>query len=124
MGKVVQNVKNGFKIAFTARWVHGMRHQLALRNPADPNCPHPTIRTSENSFVLFRPTLPSSSPLDQTPHWTYTIELMYNRVEILGFTKESIHDYFQEALSTQLSSDEVKDEIMKLRDHFLKIPSH
>ena len=44
-------------------------------------------------------------------------------MEILGFTKESIHDYFQEALSTQLSSDEVKDEIMKLRDHFRKYPA-
>ena len=44
-------------------------------------------------------------------------------MEILGFTKESIHDYFQEALSTQLSSDEVKNEITKLRDHFRKYPA-
>ena len=44
-------------------------------------------------------------------------------MEILGFTKESIHDYFQEALSTQLSSDEVKDEITKLRKHFQKYPA-
>ena len=44
-------------------------------------------------------------------------------MEILGFTKESIHDYFQEALSTQLSSDEVKDEITKLKKHFQKYPA-
>ena len=44
-------------------------------------------------------------------------------MEILGFTKESIHDYFQEALSTQLSSDEVKGEIAKLSDHFRKYPA-
>ena len=81
----------------------GMRHRLAFEILQIQNALL-TIRTSANSFVPFHPTLPSSSPLDQTPHWTYTTGVAnVNRVEILGFTKESIHDYFQEALSTQLS---------------------
>ena len=44
-------------------------------------------------------------------------------MEILGFTKESIHDYFREALSTQLSSDEVIVECSKLKEHFSKYPA-
>ena len=46
-----------------------------------------------------------------------------NRVEILGFTKESIHDYFQEALSTQFSSDKVTIECRKLKEHLIKYPA-
>ena len=45
------------------------------------------------------------------------------RVEILGFTKESIHDYFHEALSTQLSSTILEDECRKLRDHLANYPA-
>ena len=45
------------------------------------------------------------------------------RVEILGFTKESIHDYFHEALSTQLSPTILEDECKKIKDHLASYPA-
>ena len=45
------------------------------------------------------------------------------RVEILGFTKESIHEYFREALSTQLSSTILEDECRIIKDHLDKYPA-
>ena len=44
------------------------------------------------------------------------------RVEILGFTKESIHEYFREALTTQLSSTILEDECRKIKDHLANYP--
>ena len=45
------------------------------------------------------------------------------RVEILGFTKVSILDYFHEALSTQLSSTILEDECKKIKDHLASYPA-
>ena len=45
------------------------------------------------------------------------------RVEILGFTKESIHEYLREALSTQLSSSILEDECRKINDHLANYPA-
>ena len=45
-----------------------------------------------------------------------------NRVEIIGFTKENIHKYFQRALSTELEDDKVEGECRKLREHFYNHP--
>ena len=44
-------------------------------------------------------------------------------METLGFTKKSIHEYFHEALSTQLSSTKLEDECRKLRDHLANYPA-
>ena len=93
-----------------------------LRNLPDPKRPPDNsylgklIRSvSSNTTILITSRPDSSLDLHNRAN--------VNRVEILGFTKESIHDYFQEALSTQLSSEEVKDAIVKLRDHFRKYPT-
>ena len=93
-----------------------------LRNPPDPNCP------PDNSYLgkLLR-SVSSNTTILITSRPDSSLDLHnrnnVNRVEILGFTKESIHDYFQEVLSTQLSSDEVKSELTKLSDHFQKYPA-
>ena len=99
-----------------------MRHRLAFEILQIQICPPDNsylgklLRSvSSNTTILITSRPDSSLDLHNRAN--------VNRVEILGFTKESIHDYFQEALSTQLSSDEVKDEIAKLRDHFQKYPA-
>ena len=45
-----------------------------------------------------------------------------NRVEIVGFSKENIHGYFEKALSTELDHDEVEDGCRKLQKHFHSYP--
>ena len=45
-----------------------------------------------------------------------------NRVEILGFNKEKIHEYFQKALSTELEDDQVESKCQKLREHLHNHP--
>ena len=45
-----------------------------------------------------------------------------NRVEILGFNEESIHEYFKKALSTELEDDKLEGECEKLREHFRNHP--
>ena len=93
-----------------------------LRNPPDPSCPPDNSylgkllhSVSSNTTILITSRPDSSLDLHNRAN--------VNRVEIHGFTKESIHDYFQEALSTQLSSDEVKNGCKKMRDHFLIYPA-
>ena len=117
---IVQHVKNGLKMLLL---LDGWDEAPAcLRNLPDPKRPPDNsyfgklLRSvSSNTTILITSRPDSSLDLHNRAN--------VNRVEILGFTKENIHDYFQEALSTQLSSDEVKDEIVKLRDHFLKYPA-
>ena len=117
---VVQHVKNGLKMLLV---LDGWDEAPAcLRNLPDPKFPPDNsylgklLRSvSSNTTILITSRPDSSLDLHNRAN--------VNRVEILGFTKESIHDYFQEALSTQLSSDEAKDEIVKLKDHFLKYPA-
>ena len=120
VGKVVQHAKDGLKLLLL---LDGWDEAPAcLRNPPNLRCPPDNsflgklLRfVSSNTIILITSRPDSSLDLHNRAN--------VNRVEILGFTKESIHDYFQEALSTQLSSDEVKDEIAKLRDHFRKYPA-
>ena len=45
-----------------------------------------------------------------------------NRVEILGFTKSDIHDYFENALKSHLPNGEVKSACDKLCSHFHRYP--
>ena len=45
-----------------------------------------------------------------------------NRVEILGFTKGDIHDYFENALKSHLPNSEVKSACDKLNSHFHHYP--
>ena len=117
---IVQRVKNGLKLLLI---LDGWDEAPAcLRNLPDLKCP------PDNSYLgkLLR-SVSSNTTILVTSRPDSSLDLHnranVNRVEILGFTKESIHDYFQEALSTQLSSDQVKDEIVKLRDHFRKYPA-
>ena len=120
VGKVVQHAKDGLKLLLL---LDGWDEAPAcLRNPPDPNCP------PDNSYLgkLLR-SVSSNTTILITSRPDSSLDLHnrvnVNRVEILGFTNESIHDYFQEALSTQLSSDEVKIGLTKLRDHFRKYPA-
>ena len=120
VGKVVQRVDNGLKLLLILEgWDEA---PACLRNPPNLSCP------PDNSFLgkLLR-SVSSNTTILITSRPDSSIDLHnranVNRVEILGFTKESIHDYFQEALSTQLSSDEVKDEWRKLKNHFQKYPA-
>ena len=68
--------------------------------------------------------LQSVSPLTSIlitsrPDFSLNLHNLANRVEILGFTKNDIHDYFKAALESQLSSDsEVTSACDKLSSHF------
>ena len=72
--------------------------------------------------------LQSVSPLTtilvtSRPDFSLILHKLANRVEILGFTKNDIHDYFKAALESQPSSDsEVKLACDKLSDHFHRYP--
>ena len=115
---MVQCVENGLKFLLL---LDGWDEAPAfLRKPPDPKCP------PDNSYLgklLHSVSSNTTILITSRPDSSLDLHNRANRVEILGFTKESIHDYFQEALSTQLSFDEVKDEIVKLRDHFQKYPA-
>ena len=118
--EMVQCVGNGLKLLLILDgWDEA---PPCLRNLPDPKYPPDNSylgkllhSVSSNTTILITSRPDSSLDLHNRAN--------VNRVEILGFTKESIHDYFQEALSTQLSLNEVKDEIVKLRDHLLKYPA-
>ena len=57
------------------------------------------------------------------PDFSLNLHNLANRVEILGFAKNDIHNYFKAALESQLSSDsEVKSACDKLSDHFHRYP--
>ena len=45
-----------------------------------------------------------------------------NRVEILGFTKGDIHDYFENVFKSHLPNDKVKSACDKLKSHFHRYP--
>ena len=118
--EIVQCVDRDLKLLLI---LDGWDEALAcLRNLPDPLCP------PDNSFLgkLLR-SVSSNTTILITSRPDSSLDLHnranVNRVEILGFTKESIHDYFQEALSTQLSSDQVQHGIARLRDHFRKFPA-
>ena len=117
---VDQCIKNGLKfLLILDGWDEG---PACLRAPPDPK--HPT----DNSYLgkLLR-SVPSNTTILITSRPDSSIDLHkrpnVKRVEILGFTKESIHEYFREALSTQLSSTILEDECRKMNDHLANNPA-
>ena len=56
------------------------------------------------------------------PDFSLDLHGLANRVEILGFTKGDIHDYFENALKSQLPNSEVKSACDKLNSHFHHYP--
>ena len=56
------------------------------------------------------------------PDFSLDLHGLANRVEILGFTKGDIHDYFENALKSQLPNSEVKSACDKLNSHFHRYP--
>ena len=117
---VDQCIKDGLKfLLILDGWDEG---PACLRAPPDPK--HPTDNSylgkllrsvSSNTTILITSRPDSSIDLHNRPN--------VKRVEILGFTKESIHEYFREALSTQLSSTILEDECRKIKDHLANYPA-
>ena len=117
---VDQCIKNGLKfLLILDGWDEG---PACLRAPPDPK--HPTDNSylgkllrsvSSNTTILITSRPDSSIDLHKRPN--------VKRVEILGFSKESIHEYFREALSTQLSSTILEDECRKIKDHLANYPA-
>ena len=117
---VDQCIKNGLKfLLILDGWDEG---PVCLRAPPDPK--HPTDNSylgkllrsvSSNTTILITSRPDSSIDLHKRPN--------VKRVEILGFTKESIHEYFREVLSTQLSSTILEDEYRKIKDHLANNPA-
>ena len=56
------------------------------------------------------------------PDFSLDLHGLANRVEILGFTKGDIHDYFENALKSHLPISEVKSACDKLNSHFHHYP--
>ena len=56
------------------------------------------------------------------PDFSLDLHGLANRVEILGFTKGDIHDYFENALKSHLPNSEVKSACDKLSSHFHRYP--
>ena len=118
---VAQLVKDGLKcLLILDGWDEGPD---CLRAPPDPKIPIDNsilgnlIRSvSSNTTILITSRPDSSVDLHNRPNM--------KRVEILGFTKESIHNYFREALSTQLPSYMIlEDECRKLREYLANYPA-
>ena len=117
---VVQHIESGLKfLLILDGWDEG---PACLREPPDQEFP------PDNSYLgnLLRSVSPNTTILiTSRPDSSVDLHTRPNvkRVEILGFTKESIHDYFYEALSTQLSSMKLEDECRKLSDHLANYPA-
>ena len=122
---IVSNVdqcilKHGLKFLLVLDgWDEG---PACLRVPPDPKHPPDNsylgklLRSvSSNTTILITSRPDSSIDLHKRPNT--------KRVEILGFTKESIHEYFREALSTQLSSTILDDECRKIKAHLSNNPA-
>ena len=56
------------------------------------------------------------------PDFSLDLHGLANRVEILGFTKGDIHEYFENALKSHLPNSEVKSACDKLNSHFHRYP--
>ena len=114
---VVQLVNNGLKcLLILDGWDEG---PACLRAPPDPKFP------PDNSFLgnLLR-SVSSNTTILITSRPDSSVDLHnktnLQRLEILGFTKERIHEYFREALSTQLFSE---NKYRKLKDHLANYPA-
>ena len=57
------------------------------------------------------------------PDFSLDLHGLANRVEILGFTKGDIHDYFENTLSSHLPNSDVKTACDKLSSHFHRYPA-
>ena len=72
---------------------------------------------------LLRSVSPQTSILiTSRPDFSLDLHGLANRVEILGFTKGDIHDYFENALKSHLPDSEVKSACDKLNSHFHRYP--
>ena len=56
------------------------------------------------------------------PDFSLDLHGLANRVEILGFTKGDIHNYFENALKSKLPDSEVQSACDKLSSHFHRYP--
>ena len=56
------------------------------------------------------------------PDFSLDLHGLANRVEIIGFTKGDIHDYFENVLKSHLPNSEVKSACDKLNRHFHRYP--
>ena len=117
---IVQRIKDGLKfLLILDGWDEGPTCLQALpdlEHPPDNSFLGNLLRSvSSNSTILITSRPDSSVDLHNRPN--------VKRVEILGFTKESIHDYFHEALSTQLSLTIIEDECRKIKNHLAKYPA-
>ena len=117
---IIQHIKNGLKfLLILDGWDEGpacLRALPDLKHPPDNSFLGNLLRSvSSNTTILITSRPDSSVDLHNRPN--------VKRVEILGFTKESIHDYFHEALSTQLSSTILEDECRKIKDHLANYPA-
>ena len=56
------------------------------------------------------------------PDFSLDLHGLANRVEILGFTKGDIHEYFENVLKSYLPNSEVKSACDKLNSHFHRYP--
>ena len=117
---IVQRIKNGLKfLLILDGWDEGpacLRAPPNPKNPTDKSYLGKLLRSvSFNTTILITSRPDSSVDLHNRPN--------IKRVEILGFTKESIHDYFHEALSTQLSSTVLEDECRKIKDRLANYPA-
>ena len=115
----IDNVKHGSQLLIILDGFR-MRRRLffkILQMPTMPKCPPDNSHLGKLLYIVsYNTTILITSRPDSSLDLHNRANV--NRVEILGFTKESIHDYFQEALSTL-----IKDEIAKLNNHFRKYPA-
>ena len=117
---VASNIKEGLKFLLI---LDGWNEAPAcFREPPDPK--HPT----DNSFLGKLLHSVSSNTTILITSRPDSFVYMHNgpnvkRLEILGFTKESIRVYIREALSIKLPSTKLDDECTKIEDHLADYPA-
>ena len=83
------------------------------------------ISIRKPSFIkdLLRSVSPQTRILiTSRPDFSLDLHCLANRVEILGFTKGDIHNYFENALKSHLHNSEVQSACDKLSSHFHRYP--
>ena len=82
-----------------------------------------SIRKSSFLKDLLRSVSPQTRILiTSRPDFSLDLHGLANRVEIVGFTKGDIHNYFENALNSHLPNSEVKSACDKLNSHFHRYP--
>ena len=84
-----------------------------------------SIRNKKDMFLkdLLRSVSPHTRILiTSRPDFSLDLHGLSNRVEILGFTKSDIRDYFESAIKSQLPDSEVRSACDKLTSHFHRYP--